>query len=122
MGVRSHDSFLHSDQTVHKLEYRTRRVVCLHRTVEHRLIWVRSDFRIMLSDVRKHVHVNTRTRNHSEDLACRRFDGHKTAHLVLHKLLTVVLEFGVNGRGDVLAGYGVLVHFAVLISGLDSVS
>ena len=60
-GVRSEDSFLKSDQTIHQLEYGSRRIWCLYSSVEHRLVRVRQNLRIMLAEVRQHVHVDTGT-------------------------------------------------------------
>ena len=114
-GPRSEYTFLKSDQSVDKLEHRSRRVRSLHCSVEHRLVWVRKDLVVVLSEVCEHVYIDTRTGHHRQNLAGGRLDGYKAAHLVVHEHLSVVLECGVDGGGYIITRHGLLVQRSVLI-------
>ena len=120
LGVEG--AFLKADESVDELEYRAGRIRSLHRTVEHRLVRVLDNLVVVLAYVGEHADVNTRTGYQGEDLTRLRFDRHKASDLVLHELLPVLLEVGVDGGDDVVAGNGFLVHLSVLVRTFDLVA
>ena len=69
----------------------------------------------MLSDVCKHLDIDSGTGHQCQDLARRRFYRHKAAYLVLHQHLAVLLKFRIDCCGDVIAWNGFLVLFTILI-------
>ena len=111
-------SFLKANEAVHEFEHRARRVWSLHGAVEHRLVRVADNFLVMLADVRQHLDVDSRAGNHRQNLPGGRLYGYQAAYLVLHQELAVLLQIGVDGGHNVLAGDGFLVHLAVLVPGL----
>ena len=113
---RFENALLKAYKTVYEFENGAWRIWRLHGPVEHRLVRVAYDFAIVLSYVGEHFHVDARAGHHCQNLSCGRFDGHETAHLVLHKHLTVLLEVGIDGGDHVFPGYGFLVELPVLVT------
>ena len=116
------DSLLKADQTVDKLEHRAWRVRSLNGSVEHRFVRIGQDLVVVLSEVSKHVYIDTRAGDHGQDLSCRRLDSNQAAHLVVHEHLTVVLELSIDGGCDIVSWHCFLVHLSILISGFDLVA
>ena len=120
--ARKHHSLLKTYESIHELEHRTGRIGSLHGPVEHRLVWIFGNFGIVGAYVREHFHINSGAGNHREYFSGGRLDCHQGPHLVCHKHLPIVLEFGINGGRDIIARHGFLVHFPVSETGLNAVA
>ena len=113
---RFEDALLKANKTVYEFENGAWRIWRLHGPVEHRLVRIAYDFAVVLSYVGEHLHVDTRAGHHCQNLSCGRFDGHETAHLVLHQHLAVLLEVCIDGGDHVFSRYGFLVELPVLVT------
>ena len=122
LGPRIYHFFFQADEGIDQLEDRTGRIWRLHGTVEHRLVRIGGYLAIMFSDVCEHLYVYSRAGNHGKDLAGRRLDSHETSHLVVHQLLSIVLQMCINGGGYILSRHRLLVLGTALISGHDLVA
>ena len=76
----------------------------------------------MFSDISQLFYIYSGTGYHCQNLSRGRLYGNKAAYLVVHQHLAVVLELGVDGGGDVLAGNSFLIHLSILESGHDLVA
>ena len=108
--------FLQADQPVDELEHGSGRVGSLDSPVEHGLVGVLEDFRIVLAEVRQHADVDTGARHQRQDLPGLRLDGHEAAHLVVHQPLSILLEVGIDRGHYVVAGNGFLVELSVAVA------
>ena len=121
LGVGSQHSFLQADEAVDHLEHRARRLCGLDGPVEHRLVGVVYQFRVVLVDFGQLGYVDAGAGHHCENLSGRGLDGHNRTHLVLHQLLAVGLQVQVDGGRNVCPADGFLVVGSVLIVLLDAV-
>ena len=69
----------------------------------------------MFADVGQHGHIDTRRGNQRQDFSGGRLNGYQRAHLVLHELLPILLQRGVDGGHNVVSRNGFLVHGSVLV-------
>ena len=120
-SVGGQHPFLQTDEAVDHFEHGARRLCGLHGAVEHGLVGVVDEFRIVFVDLGQLRHVDTGAGHHCKDLSGRRLDSDHRAHLVLHQLLAVSLQVKVDSGHHVAAADGFLVVGAVLVVLLDAV-
>ena len=105
---RREHALLQSDEPLHQLEGRPRRIFRLHGAVEHRLTFVVEHFHVVVAPVAAYhfIGVERGRGDHHQDLARRRLDRHGGTHLAPHQLFGEGLQAGVDRRDDVVARFG----------------
>ena len=112
---------LQTDQALHQLEGRTRRVFGPHGTVIQGLAFVAQHLHVVVAALAPHqlVGIVRRRGNHHQDLPRGRFDRHGRPDLAAHEFFAQQLQAGVDGADDIFAGLGQRIINAVHVGALD---
>ena len=112
---------LQSDESLHQLESRARRILGLHGPVEERLPLVVEHLHIVVAALAPHqfVGIVRRRGDHHQDLPGRGFDSHRRTDLAAHELLTEQLQPRVDRAHERAARHGQRIVVAVHVGALD---
>ena len=120
-GVCAYDTILQANQCVDQFENGARGLGGHYSPVEHGFERVRGNVSIVFADFGQDGNVDPRTGNHRKYFSGGGFYGDDAAHLVLHEVFPVLLEFCIDGGADIAAGNCGFVKFPFTVRVLDAV-